>query len=148
MEMQNQTTVTEFTLTAFPVLQSLQISLFVVLLFTYMLTLIGNIVIISLIWADNRLHTPMYFFLSNLSCLDILYTTVVTPKLLACLLGEKKTISFAGCITQTYFYFFLGTVEFILLAVMSFDRYVAICNPLHYACLLYTSDAADEHRDV
>ncbi|XP_004427522.1 PREDICTED: olfactory receptor 6M1-like, partial [Ceratotherium simum simum] len=78
---------------------------------------------------------PMYFFLSNLSFLDILYTTSVTPKLLACLL-EKKTISLAGCIAQTYFFFFLGTVEFILLAVMSFDRYVAICNPLRYTIVM------------
>nr|XP_004413605.2 PREDICTED: olfactory receptor 6M1-like [Odobenus rosmarus divergens] len=136
MDMQNQTTVTEFTLTAFPIIQKLQISLFVVLLFTYMLTLTGNTVIISLIWADNRLQTPMYLFLSNLSFLDILYTTSVTPKLLACLLEDKKTISFAGCITQTYFFFFLGTVEFILLAVMSFDRYVAICNPLRYTIIM------------
>ncbi|XP_035937639.2 olfactory receptor 6M1-like [Halichoerus grypus] len=136
MDMQNQTTVTEFTLTAFPVIQKLQISLFVVLLFTYMLTLTGNTVIISLIWADNHLQTPMYFFLSNLSFLDISYTTSVTPKLLACLLEDKKTISFAGCITQTYFFFFLGTVEFILLAVMSFDRYVAICNPLRYTVIM------------
>ncbi|XP_047610208.1 olfactory receptor 6M1 [Phacochoerus africanus] len=96
----------------------------------------GNIIIISLIWADNRLQTPMYFFLSNLSFLDILYTTVITPKLLACLLGEKKNISFTGCMTQTYFYFFLGTVEFILLAVMSFDRYMAICNPLRYTIIM------------
>ncbi|XP_035937640.2 olfactory receptor 6M1-like [Halichoerus grypus] len=136
MDMQNQTTVTEFTLTAFPVIQKLQISLFVVLLFTYTLTLTGNTVIISLIWADNRLQTPMYFFLSNLSFLDISYTTSVTPKLLACLLEDKKTISFAGCITQIYFFFFLGTVEFILLAVMSFDRYVAICNPLRYTVIM------------
>ncbi|XP_040338726.1 LOW QUALITY PROTEIN: olfactory receptor 6M1-like [Herpailurus yagouaroundi] len=136
MDMQNQTTVTEFTLTAFPVIWKLQISLFVVLLFIYMLTLTGNIVIISLIWADNRLQTPMYFFLSNLSFLDILYTTSVTPKLLACLLEDRKTISFAGCITQTYFFFFLGTVEFILLAVMSFDRYMAICNPLRYTIIM------------
>ncbi|KAM5312319.1 olfactory receptor 6M1 [Glossophaga mutica] len=141
--MGNRSTVTEFTLMTFPVLPELRAFLFAVLLFTYTLTATGNILIISLIWIDNRLQTPMYFFLSNLSFLDILYTTVVTPKLLACLLGEKKTISFAGCITQTYFYFFLGTVEFILLAVMSFDRYVAICNPLRYpiimnsrACLL------------
>ncbi|XP_032283700.1 olfactory receptor 6M1-like [Phoca vitulina] len=134
--MQNQTTVTEFTLTAFPVIQKLQISLFVVLLFTYTLTVTGNTAIISLIWADNRLQTPMYFFLSNLSFLDISYTTSVTPKLLACLLEDKKTISFAGCITQIYFFFFLGTVEFILLAVMSFDRYVAICNPLRYTIIM------------
>ncbi|XP_006150988.1 olfactory receptor 6M1 [Tupaia chinensis] len=134
--MQNQTIVAEFTLTAFPVLQKLQIFLFVVLLFTYMLTLTGNTVIISLIWADNRLQTPMYFFLSNLSFLDILYTTSVTPKLLSCFLVDRKTISFASCITQTYFFFFLGTVEFILLAVMSFDRYVAICNPLRYTIIM------------
>ncbi|XP_006925325.1 olfactory receptor 6M1 [Pteropus alecto] len=134
--MQNQTTVTEFTLTAFPILQNLQISLFLILLFTYMLTLTGNIVIISLICSDNRLQTPMYFFLSNLSFLDILYTTSVTPKFLACLLEDRKTISFAGCITQTYFFFLLGTVEFTLLAVMSFDRYVAICNPLRYTDIM------------
>ncbi|XP_004427241.1 PREDICTED: olfactory receptor 6M1 [Ceratotherium simum simum] len=132
----NWSTVAEFTLTAFPAFLELRIFLFVVLLFTYTLTATGNIIIISLIWTDNRLQTPMYFFLSNLSFLDILYTTVVTPKLLACLLGEKKDISFAGCITQTYFYFFLGTVEFILLAVMSFDRYVAICYPLRYTVVM------------
>uniref|UniRef100_A0A8D1BPI5 G-protein coupled receptors family 1 profile domain-containing protein n=1 Tax=Sus scrofa TaxID=9823 RepID=A0A8D1BPI5_PIG len=113
MEVQNQTTVTEFILTAFPALHKLQVFLFAVLLVTYMLTLTGNGVIISLIWADNRLQTPMYFFLSNL-----------------------KTISLAGCITQTYFFFFLGTVEFILLVVMSFDRYVAICNPLRYTIIM------------
>ncbi|XP_043849463.1 olfactory receptor 6M1 [Dromiciops gliroides] len=134
--MENQSMVTEFVLVAFPVLQELQTFLFVVLLLTYMLTRAGNIVIISLIWTDYRLHTPMYFFLSNLSFLDILFTTVIAPKLLACLLNERKTISFAGCITQTYFYFFLGTVEFILLAVMSFDRYVAICNPLRYTIIM------------
>ncbi|XP_015345517.1 olfactory receptor 6M1 [Marmota marmota marmota] len=136
MAMGNGSTVTEFTLMAFPALLEIRILLFVVLLLTYTLTATGNLTIISLIWTDSHLQTPMYFFLSNLSFLDILYTTVVTPKLLACLLGETKTISFAGCITQTYFYFFLGTVEFILLAVMSFDRYVAICNPLRYTLIM------------
>ena len=136
MDVQNQTTVTEFILTAFPALRKLQIFLFVVLLFTYMLTLTGNGVIISLIWADNRLQSPMYFFLSNLSFLDILFTSSVTPKLLSFLLKDRKTISLAGCISQTYFFFFLGTVEFILLVVMSFDRYVAICNPLRYTIIM------------
>ncbi|XP_008688391.2 olfactory receptor 6M1-like [Ursus americanus] len=136
MAMRNQSTLTEFTLTSFPIIQELQILLFVILLLVYMLTITGNIVIISLIWTDNRLQTPMYFFLSNLSFLDILFTTTITPKLLTCLLEEKKTISFAGCITQIYFYFFLGTVEFLLLAVMSFDRYVAICNPLRYTIIM------------
>ncbi|PNI65742.1 OR6M1 isoform 1 [Pan troglodytes] len=134
--MGNWSTVTEFTLIAFPALLEIRISLFVVLVVTYTLTATGNITIISLIWIDHRLQTPMYFFLSNLSSLDILYTTVITPKLLACLLGEEKTISFAGCMIQTYFYFFLGTVEFILLAVMSFDRYMAICDPLHYTVIM------------
>uniref|UniRef100_A0A4W2DNM0 Olfactory receptor n=1 Tax=Bos indicus x Bos taurus TaxID=30522 RepID=A0A4W2DNM0_BOBOX len=134
MDVQNQTTVTKFILTAFPTVQKLQISLFVVLLFTYMLTLTGNGVIISLIWADYRLQTPMYFFLSNLSLLDISYT--ITPKLLSFLLNDRKTISLAGCISQTYFFFFLGTVEFILLVVMSFDRYVAICKPLRYTIIM------------
>ncbi|XP_049713401.1 olfactory receptor 6M1-like [Elephas maximus indicus] len=101
-----------------------------------MLTITGNIIIIFLIWTNNRLQTQMYFSLSNLSFLDILFTTTIAPKLLACLLEERKTISFSGCITQTYFYFFLGTVEFILLAVMSFDHYVAIRNPLHYTIIM------------
>ncbi|XP_046540754.1 olfactory receptor 6M1 [Equus quagga] len=134
--MGNWSTVTEFTLTAFPAFLELRILLFVVLLLTYTLTATGNIIILSLIWTDNRLQTPMYFFLSNLSFLDILFTTTIVPKLLACLLEEKKTIPFAGCIIQVYFYFFLGTVEFILLAVMSFDRYVAICNPLRYTIIM------------
>ncbi|XP_047373979.1 olfactory receptor 6M1 [Sciurus carolinensis] len=136
MTVGNRSIVTEFTLNAFPVLLEIRIFLFVVLLLTYTLTATGNIMIISLIWTVSHLQTPMYFFLSNLSFLDILYTTVVSPKLLACLLREEKTISFAGCITQTYFYFFLGTVEFILLAIMSFDRYVAICNPLRYTLIM------------
>uniref|UniRef100_A0A4X1VIN0 Olfactory receptor n=1 Tax=Sus scrofa TaxID=9823 RepID=A0A4X1VIN0_PIG len=107
------TTVTEFVLLSFPIVQELQVLLFAILLLVYVLTITGNIVIISLIWTDDRLQTPMYFFLK-----------------------EKKTISFAGCIIQTYFYFFLGTVEFILLAVMSFDRYVAICNPLRHTIIM------------
>ncbi|XP_052518356.1 olfactory receptor 6M1-like [Budorcas taxicolor] len=136
MATRNQTTITEFMLISFPAVQGLQTLLFVILLLVYTLTITGNIVIISLIWTDNRLQTPMYFFLSNLSFLDILFTTTITPKLLACLLEEEKTISLAGCISQTYFYFFLGTVEFILLVVMSFDRYVAICNPLRYTIIM------------
>ncbi|XP_049634338.1 olfactory receptor 6M1-like [Suncus etruscus] len=134
--MYNQTTVNEFILTALPALQNLQTLLFMVLLLSYLLTLTGNMVIIALIWADSRLQTPMYFFLSNLSFLDILYTSSVTPKLLDCLLWGRRTISFAGCIAQTYFFFFLGTVEFILLAGMSYDRYVAICNPLRYTIIM------------
>nr|XP_004670610.2 olfactory receptor 6M1-like [Jaculus jaculus] len=134
--MGNWSPVTEFTLTAFPVLLQIRIFLFLVFLLTYTLTAAGNITIITLICIDPHLQTPMYFFLSNLSFLDILYTTSVTPKLLACLVAEKKTISFAGCTAQAHFFFFLGTAEFILLAVMSFDRYVAVCSPLCYATIM------------
>nr|XP_028560657.1 olfactory receptor 6M1-like [Podarcis muralis] len=135
-ETNNQSSVKEFVFLSFPAHREVQIFSFVVLLFTYLLTLMGNVVILSIIWTDLRLHTPMYFFLSNLSFLDILFTTVIAPKMLSSLLAEKKTILFTGCITQTYFYFFLGTVEFILLAVMSFDRYVAICHPLRYTIIM------------
>lgn len=135
-ETNNQSSVKEFVFLSFPAHREVQIFSFVVLLFTYLLTLTGNVVILSIIWTDLRLHTPMYFFLSNLSFLDILFTTVIAPKMLSSLLAEKKTILFTGCITQTYFYFFLGTVEFILLAVMSFDRYVAICHPLRYTIIM------------
>uniref|UniRef100_A0A8C6C084 Olfactory receptor n=1 Tax=Monodon monoceros TaxID=40151 RepID=A0A8C6C084_MONMO len=136
MAMRNQTSMIEFTFVSFPSVQELQILLFLILLLVYTLTITGNIVIISLIWTDNRLQTPMYFFLNNLSFWDILFTTTIASKLLACLLEEKKNIPFAGCIIQTYFYFFLGTVEFIFLEVMSFDRYVAICNPLCYTIIM------------
>ncbi|XP_060110617.1 olfactory receptor 6M1 [Heteronotia binoei] len=132
----NQSSVKVFVFQSFPVHREMQIFSFVVLFLTYLLTLMGNIVILSLIWTNQSLHTPMYFFLSNLSFLDILFTTVIAPKMLSNLLAEQKIISFSGCIIQTYFYFFLGTVEFILLAVMSFDRYVAICNPLRYTVIM------------
>ncbi|KYO17645.1 olfactory receptor 6M1 [Alligator mississippiensis] len=132
----NQTLVTEFILMAFPVSQQMQIFLFLVLLSIYLLTLAGNTVIISIIWLDHRLQTPMYFFLSNLSFLDILFTSVISPKMLVSLLLERKTVSVTACLSQTFFSIFLGTTEFILLAVMSFDRYVAICNPLRYTVIM------------
>uniref|UniRef100_A0A8D0H0M4 Olfactory receptor n=1 Tax=Sphenodon punctatus TaxID=8508 RepID=A0A8D0H0M4_SPHPU len=132
----NQTIIREFIFLGFPTLLEMQIFTFIVLLLIYLITMVGNVVIISLIWTDHCLYTPMYFFLSNLSFLDILFTSVIAPQILSNLLSVKKTISFAGCITQTYFYFFLGTVEFILLAVMSYDRYVAICNPLRYTTIM------------
>uniref|UniRef100_A0A8C8RW53 Olfactory receptor n=1 Tax=Pelusios castaneus TaxID=367368 RepID=A0A8C8RW53_9SAUR len=132
MEM-NYTIVTEFVLLSFPHVHQLEIFLFMIFLTIYVLTLMGNTIILILIGTDYRLHTPMYFFLGNFSFLEILITTVVMPKLLQNLLSDKKTISFAGCLTQAYFYFFLGGAEFILIAAMSFDRYSAICNPLRYS---------------
>ncbi|XP_077171479.1 olfactory receptor 6M1-like [Paroedura picta] len=132
----NQSLVKEFVFLSFPVRRDIQILFFVALLLTYLLTLTGNMVILSLIWPNQSLHTPMYFFLSNLAFLDILFTTVIAPKMLSNLLAEKKIISLYGCFAQIYLYFFLGTVEFILLAVMSFDRYVAICHPLRYTVIM------------
>ncbi|XP_060110615.1 olfactory receptor 6M1-like [Heteronotia binoei] len=132
----NQSLVKEFIFLYFPVRHDMQILFFLVLLLTYLLTLTGNMVILSLIWISQSLHTPMYFFLSNLSFLDILFTTAIAPKMLSDLLAEKKIISLHGCFAQFYFYFFLGTVEFILLAVMSIDRYVAICHPLRYTVIM------------
>lgn len=111
--------------------------LFLVLLLpTFLLTLLGSLLLISIVLSYSRLHTPMYFFLCNLSVLDILFTAVISPQVLANLVSEDKTISFAGCVTQCYFYFFLGTVEFLLLTVMLYDCYAAICCLLWYSIIM------------
>ncbi|EHB04625.1 Olfactory receptor 6S1 [Heterocephalus glaber] len=127
---------TEFLLAGFPDLNSTRMELFSVFLLVYLLTLTGNVLIVGAVGADTRLQTPMYFFLGNLSCLEILITSVIIPKMLSNFLSRQHTISFAGCITQFYFYFFLGASEFLLLAVMSVDRYLAICHPLRYPLLM------------
>lgn len=128
--------VTEFILAGVPNLNSTKAELFSVFLLVYLVTLTGNMLIIGVVGADTRLQTPMYFFLGNLSCLEILLTSIIIPKMLSNLLSRQHTISFAACITQFYFYFFLGVSEFLLLAVMSVDRYLAICHPLHYPWLM------------
>lgn len=128
--------VTEFILAGVPNLNSTKEELFSVFLLVYLLTLTGNVLIVGVVGADARLQTPMYFFLGNLSCLEILLTSVIIPKMLSNFLSRQHTISFAACITQFYFYFFLGASEFLLLAVMSVDRYLAICHPLHYPLLM------------
>ncbi|XP_017653502.1 olfactory receptor 6S1 [Nannospalax galili] len=126
----------EFVLAGFPNLNGTRVELFSMFLLIYLLTLTGNVMIVGVVGADSRLQTPMYFFLSNLSCLEILITSVIIPKMLSNFLSKRHTISFAACITQFYFYFFLGASEFLLLAVMSVDRYLAICRPLHYPLLM------------
>uniref|UniRef100_A0A8D0L4G2 Olfactory receptor n=1 Tax=Sphenodon punctatus TaxID=8508 RepID=A0A8D0L4G2_SPHPU len=131
----NQTPVTEFILLGFGNLP-IQVSLFILFLTMYLITMTGNIIIIITLRMDSRLHTPMYFFLGNLSLLDMGYTSVTVPKLLSILLMEVHTISFAGCFLQSYFFFFLGTAECLLLAVMAYDRYVAICHPLRYLVIM------------
>lgn len=134
--MENQTGVTEFILVGFPSAWWLKNFLAVTLLLTFVITVTGNLLLLILMLSDHRLHTHMYFFLGNLSFLEILLTITIVPKMLSSILTERNTISFASCMTQSYFYFLLGTIDFLLLAVMSFDRYEAICNPLRYGIIM------------
>ncbi|XP_032092431.1 olfactory receptor 49-like [Thamnophis elegans] len=134
--MWNHTRQKEFILVGFTRIRWLQILLFWVLLLTYLLTIMGNLLIIYITLVDHRLHTPMYFFLRNFSVLEIGFISSAIPKALLNLASGNTTISLAGCFTQTFFYFILGTAEFFILATMSFDRYVAICNPLRYTVIM------------
>ncbi|XP_007953005.1 putative olfactory receptor 2W6 [Orycteropus afer afer] len=111
--------------------------LFAFILVFYILTLVGNTAIIVLSILDARLHTPMYFFLGNLSFLDLCFTTSIIPQLLWNLWGPEKTITYHGCVAQLYIYMILGSTECVLLAVMSYDRYVAVCRPLHYTVVMH-----------
>ncbi|XP_044136977.1 olfactory receptor 6M1-like [Bufo gargarizans] len=133
--MENQSSVTHFFLIGFTISVELQFFLFVVFFAIYLLTITANVAIISLVRVDNRLHTPMYFLLSQLSFLEIWYTSSIAPKLLSNLAGWKS-ISLSGCLSQIYFYFSLGSTEFFLLGVMAIDRYLAICNPLRYQSIM------------
>ncbi|XP_053901083.1 olfactory receptor 11A1-like [Malaclemys terrapin pileata] len=132
----NQTSITEFILLGFGNLQELHFLLLLLFLVIYIATMGGNILIVVLVVADQHLHTPMYFFLGNLSCLETCYTSTILPRVLASLLTGDRTISVSGCITQFYFFGSLAATESYLLAIMSYDRYLAICNPLHYAALM------------
>ncbi|XP_005309112.2 olfactory receptor 6B1-like [Chrysemys picta bellii] len=132
----NQTSITEFILLGFGSLQELQTSLFLLFLVIYIVTMAGNILIIALIVTDQNLHTPMYFFLGNLSCLETCYTSTILPRMLAGLLTRDRTISVTGCFVQYYFFGCLAGSECYLLAAMSYDRYLAICKPLHYTMMM------------
>ncbi|XP_054849400.1 olfactory receptor 10A4-like isoform X2 [Eublepharis macularius] len=129
---ENQTSVTEFILVGFSNHPELQAPLFIIFLLVYTITLTGNILIILITTIDSALQSPMYFFLRNLSSLEICFNLVIVPKMLVNFLTENKTISYAGCATQMYFFFFFGAAECCLLAAMAYDRYIAICNPLRY----------------
>nr|XP_027777377.1 olfactory receptor 12D2-like [Marmota flaviventris] len=134
--MLNQTLVTEFLLLGLTDIQELKPFLFVVLLTIYLVNVAGNGAILMIVISDSRLHSPMYFFLGKLACLDICYSTVTLPKMLENFLSTHKAISFMGCISQLHFFHFLGSTEAMLLAVMAFDRFVAICKPLHYTVIM------------
>nr|XP_034981104.1 olfactory receptor 1020-like [Zootoca vivipara] len=128
----NNSTVKEFVFTGFTDSPELAAILFALFLVNYLITIVGNLGMLLLIRSDARFHTPMYFFLSNLSFLDICYSTTISPRLLTDLLMEKKVIPFNECIVQFYFYVTFATTECYLLAAMAYDRYMAICNPLTY----------------
>ncbi|XP_030046655.1 olfactory receptor 1020-like [Microcaecilia unicolor] len=136
MEDKNQTSITEIILLGFSDLSKLQNLLFTAFLAMYALTLLGNIGIIILIRIDPQLHTPMYLFLSNLSFVDICYSSTVTPRALANFITEKKSMSLIGCATQFYFIAMLASAECFLLSMMAYDRYIAICNPLLYTAVM------------
>ncbi|XP_061224836.1 olfactory receptor 5AP2-like [Neopsephotus bourkii] len=113
-----------------------QIPLFVLFLLIYIVTILGNVGIVTLVWVSPSLHTPMYFFLTHLAFIDICYSTVISPRMLADLLAEDKTISFTGCMTQFIMFAFFGSAECHLLAMMAYDRHVAICQPLLYVTII------------
>ena len=129
-------TITGFILLGFPCPREGQILLFVLFSALYLLTLMGNGSIICAVCWDQRLHTPMYILLANFSFLEIWYVTSTVPNMLANFLSDNKFISFSGCILQFYFFFSLGSTECFFLAIMAFDRYLAICWPLHYPTLM------------
>ncbi|XP_048081495.2 putative olfactory receptor 2B8 [Ursus arctos] len=137
MEQKNGSSFTGFVLLGFSDRPQLELVLFVVLLIFYLFTLLGNTTIIALSHLDPHLQTPMYFFLSNLSFLDLCYTTSTVPQLLVHLRGTDKSISFGGCVAQLFISLGLGCTECILLGVMAFDRYAAICRPLHYTVVMH-----------
>ncbi|XP_068089301.1 uncharacterized protein [Hyperolius riggenbachi] len=139
MKSGNQSIVEEFILLGLSEDPLAQLALFYVFLIVYMTTIAGNLLLIVAVGTDKRLHTSMYFFLANLSFLDICYTSVTVPKMLVNFLSRKKSISFIGCAIQVYFYLFMAETECILLALMAYDRYVAICHPLRYHIIMTTA---------
>ncbi|XP_069083508.1 olfactory receptor 8D1-like [Pleurodeles waltl] len=135
MKGSNWTLVKEFIILGITDNPELQFPLFVLFLLIYIITVVCNLSIIILIWISPQLHTPMYFLLSNLSFVDLCYSSVITPKMLDTFL-LNKTISLAGCVTQYFFFIYMGTAEIYFLTVMSYDRYVAICKPLLYPTIM------------
>ena len=136
MKKDNQSTVSEFILLGLPIRaedQGLYSALFLAM---YLTTVLGNLLIILLIRLDSHLHTPMYFFLSHLAFTDISFSSVASPKMVMNMLTKSQSISYAGCITQVYFFSFFADLDSFLLTSMAYDRYVAICHPLHYSQIM------------
>ncbi|XP_044300474.1 olfactory receptor 6N1-like [Varanus komodoensis] len=135
--MGNCTAIMEFILIGFGNLQDLQPLLFLLFLIIYIVTITGNLLIILLTLTDQQLHTPMYFFLGNLSFLETCYSSIILPKMLANLLSGERSISISGCLAQFYLFGSCVGIETYLLAAMSYDRYLAICRPLHYTSIMH-----------
>ncbi|XP_044124947.1 olfactory receptor 10A7-like [Bufo gargarizans] len=136
MQENNNTAVTEFVFLGFQVSQSLRNLLFILFLVVYCGTICGNFLIITLVSTSKNLHTPMYFFISQLSISDMMLSTAIVPNMFHILLNNGGIITFIGCMTQFFFFCVSEGFECLLLAVMSYDRYVAICNPLHYSSIM------------
>ncbi|XP_051818341.1 olfactory receptor 9A4-like [Antechinus flavipes] len=133
----NHSGLIKFYIEGFPGSPEFRYTLFAIFFFSFLVTLIGNVVIIIIVCADRRLYSPMYFFLGHLSVLDILITSTIIPPMLAGLLmSEILTMSFSDCVTQLFFYLSFGTIEFVLVGAMAVDRYVAVCNPLRYNIIM------------
>ena len=136
MEPGNGTQISEFLLLGFSDKPELQPILFGLFLSMYLITVLGNLLIILAVSSDSHLHTPMYFFLSNLSMVDICFTSTTIPKMLLNIQTQSKAITYAGCFTQLYFFILFAVLDILLLTVMAYDRFVAICHPLHYMVIM------------
>ncbi|XP_059243626.1 olfactory receptor 7G2-like [Mustela nigripes] len=136
MELRNKTGVSEFLLMEVTEDPELKPFLFILFLSVYLVTILGNLLIILAVILDSHLHTPMYFFLSNLSFTDICLSTTTVPKMLVNIRAQNQSITYAGCLTQIYFVLVFASLESFLLAVMAYDRYVAICHPLRYTVIM------------
>ncbi|XP_003910947.2 putative olfactory receptor 10D4 [Papio anubis] len=134
--MRNHTMVTEFILLGIPETEGLETALLFLFSSFYFCTLLGNVLILTAIISSTWLHTPMYFFLGNLSIFDLGFSSTTVPKMLLCLSGNSRAISYAGCVSQLFFYHFLGCTECFLYTVMACDRFVAICFPLRYMVIM------------
>ncbi|XP_057405154.1 olfactory receptor 1J4-like [Balaenoptera acutorostrata] len=132
----NQSSVSEFLLLGLPIRPEQQGVFFALFLGVYLTTVLGNLLILLLIRLDSRLHTPMYFFLSHLAFSDLSFSSVTIPKMLMNMQTQCQSITYTGCISQVYFFIFFGCLDSFLLAMMSYDRYVAVCHPLHYTTIM------------
>ncbi|XP_032757785.1 olfactory receptor 50-like [Rattus rattus] len=136
MRMDNESTVSEFILLGLPIRAEDQAVYSALILTMYLTTVLGNLLIILLIRLDSHLHTPMYFFLSHLAFTDISFSSVTVPKMLVNMLTHSQSISYTGCVSQVYFFIVFASIDSFLLTSMAYDRYVAICYPLHYTLIM------------